>query len=262
MKKIEKRVLVSYDDLCPYQCKHCYTLDIDRLDKNREIEEIVDSIKDVEFDIVYVSQRRENFIKQDQGIELCEKVFDRYKCNILIITRNVFTQQHIDRLKELQREMDKVGKRLFVAVSIFATKSFALSENPNKVPSPYERIKFLEKMSQEKIDTITLIRPVFPNSIVPIEELYEIVDLCSEFNSCVVSSGLAVNDNILWRLGLKSEDFCYINNAKYLEGAMEGKLQFVNVSKELSSLKQHCKEKKVKFFDHTLKAINFYLEKD
>ncbi len=262
MKKVEKRVLISYDDLCPYQCKHCYTLDIDRLDKSREIEEIVDSIEGAKFDIVYVSQRRENFIKQDQGIELCEKVFERYKCNILIITRNVFTQHYIDRLKELQRRMDKIGKRLFVAVSIFATKSFALSENPNKVPSPYERIKFLEKMSQEKIETITLIRPVFPNSIVPIEELYEIVDLCSKFSSCVVSSGLAVNDNILWRLGLKSEDFCYVDNMDYLEGAMEGKLRFVNVSRELSLLKQHCKKDKVKCFDHTMEAINFYLEKD
>lgn len=262
MKKIEKRSLISFDDLCPYQCKHCYTLDIDRSNKNRSIEEIVDSIGDTDFDIVYVSQRRDNFIDQDYGIELCERVFDRYGCNILVITRNVFSQQHIERLKALHQKMLNVGKRLFVAVSIFATKSFSVSENPNKVPSPYERIRFLEKLSQEKIDTITLIRPVFPNNIVPIEELYEIVDLCSEFNSCIVSSGLAINDNILWRLGLNLEDFYYVENMPYLEGVMEGKLKFVDVSKELLLLKQHCQENNISFFDHTLSAINFYIEKD
>ena len=51
MNTITQRVLVSFDDICPYQCKHCFTLDIPRSEENRTIEQILASIasKDFEF---------------------------------------------------------------------------------------------------------------------------------------------------------------------------------------------------------------------
>ena len=263
MDILTDRALISFDDICPYQCKHCYTLDIPRKPVNRSMEEIVDSISTCKFDIVYISQRRENFVDPNVGIELCEMVFKRYKCNIFIITRNVFENEHILKLKKLKEKMEMEGKHLFVAVSVFATHSYMQSENPNIVPSPYERISFLKTLAEEGFFTITLIRPVFPKKIIPIEELYEIVDLCKcNANSCVVSSGLAVNANILWRLGVDKSDFDYISNSHYLEGAMEGVLDFIDVTKELSLLKEYCSNVNVPFFEHTISALNYLLRND
>lgn len=259
MKTVKKRVLVSFDDLCPYQCKHCYTLGIPRTNSNRSIETIVKSIAELEFDIVYVSQRRENFINQNQGIELCEQLFEKYKCHILIITRNVFETQHIERLKKLKNKMATVHKNIVVAVSVFATKSYSISENPNVLPTPNERLQFVQTLAVEGFDTITMIRPVFPSKFVPVEELYEIVDLCETFDTCIVSSGLAVNENILWQLHIQERELSYVDNAQYLEGAMEGELRFVDVSQELDSLKKYCKNKKIPFFEHSMSAVNFLL---
>lgn len=256
MDKITSRILISFDDICPFQCKHCYTLDIQRENNDRSVDDIVNSLKDTTFDIVYISQRRENFVNPDKGLALCEKVFEHYHCNIFLITRNVFTAKHIERLKNLKIQMSTLGKRLLVGVSIFATQSYFKSENPNLVPSPYARMNFLSLLSKDKFDTITIIRPVFPRKIIPIEELYEIVDYCKNIKTCIVSSGLAVNENILWRLGMNSSEFNYIDNAPYLEGAMEGDFKFVNVSEELNMLREYCQLKNIAFFEHTIQAIN------
>lgn len=258
MEKIANRVLVSFDDICPYQCKHCYTLDIQRENGNRSMNDIISSIENQTFDIVYISQRRENFVNPDMGIELCERIFERYHCNIFLITRNVFESKHIVRLKKLKTQMSSIGKKLFVGVSVFATQSYSKSENPNLVPSPYARIKFLSLLGEEGFDTITIIRPIFPQKIVPIEELYEIVDLCKGLKTCIVASGLAVNEHILWRLGIDSADLKYIDDVHYLEGAMEGEFKFVDVSKELSLLKEYCEMRGILFFEHTIQAINFW----
>lgn len=261
MTYLSKRALISFDDLCPYQCKHCYTLDIPRSSENRTINELVESLSSFEFDIVYVSQRRENFVNPDNGIKLCESIFERYKCNIFMITRNVFDKAHLERLHRLKKQMEVEGKYLFVGVSLFATHSYKLSENPSCVPSPYERIEFLKTLADEGFYTVTLIRPVFPDNIIPIKELYEIVDGCKgNSHNCIASSGLAVNKNILWRLGIDESTLDYVSDVRYLEGAMEGHLDFVNVSHELTLLKEYCINQDVPFFAHTLSALNHLIK--
>ncbi len=262
MDNIKNRVLVSFDDICPYQCKHCYTLDIPRQNDNRSIDGIVNAISSTSFDVVYISQRRDNFVIPDKGIELCEKLFERYVCNLFIITRNIFKEQHINRLNDLRKRMQLEGKTLFVAVSIFATKSAYKSENPALVPSPDQRILFLEELSKKGFNTITLIRPVFPSKMVAVEELFEIVDKIKVFDTCIVSSGLAVNENILWRLNMDPSEYKYIDNANYLEGAMEGTFKFLDVSTELNLLKNYCNKNGVPFFEHTIPALNFIVNKN
>lgn len=256
---IKKRVLVSYDDICPFQCKHCYTLDIKREKNNRSINEIIDGISSDDFDVVYVSQRRDNFSNPDLGIELCEKLFDRYKCNIFIITRNIFDEEQIRSLCKLRERMNSYNKDVIVAVSLFATNSYSISENQNKVPTPEARIYFLNKIAESGIKAIALIRPVFPNKIVNVKELYEIIDSIKSFISCVVSSGLAVNDNILWRLGMNSNDFSYASSNNYLEGVMEGELKFIDVSEELLLVKNYCIKNEIPYFEHTMPALDYLL---
>lgn len=256
MEIIKHRILVSFDEQCPYQCKHCYTLDIPRYG-SRSMEEIVNSIDRQSFDIVYVSQRRENFENPLRGLSFCRKLFERYKSHIIIITRNVFSGNAIEQLLDLSSEMKKEGKILFFAVSVFATASFSISENPYIVPSPYERINFLHQLSQNGIPVIAMIRPIFPDKIIPITEVFEIIDLCKNDNICIVSSGLAINDNILWRLGITKDSLVLQENFGYLEGVMEGNLSFVDVSNELNLIQEHCQYNKIPFFSHSMQAINF-----
>ena len=77
-----------------------------------DLTEIVDSLNGAIFDIVYVSQRKENSIDTDNGLLLCEKLFSQYACSIVIITRNVFNLDQINLLL-LQKRMQQEGKFLF-----------------------------------------------------------------------------------------------------------------------------------------------------
>ena len=130
---LKKREIVSFDGPCPYNCKHCYTFELDRTGDNRTVDEIVDSLMDKEFDIVYVSQRKDNFVNPDEGIELCEKLYDRYNCNLIAITRNIFDSKQLDRLDGLNKKMRCNNRYLFFAVSIPAIDSAELTEDLNKL---------------------------------------------------------------------------------------------------------------------------------
>lgn len=257
---IKKRELVSFDEVCPFNCKHCYTFELNRTGDSRTIDEIVDSLADKEFDIVYVSQRKDNFVNPDEGIELCEKLYDKYNCNLIAITRNIFNNKQLERLNILNMKMRCNDRYLFFAVSVPALESAELTEDLNKIPTPKERMKFLNDISKKGILNILLIRPLFPNNLIPIDESITLIEQCKDFVDCVVSSGLAVNEYILRRLNLKEEDFIYTDeHLDYLVGAIEGDVKYVNVKKEIELLKITCKKCNIPFFEHTIPAINYLI---
>lgn len=257
---IRKRELVSFDDMCPFNCKHCYTFELDRTGYNRTVDEIVDSLVDKEFDIIYVSQRKENFVDPDEGIELCEKLYEKYNCNLIAITRNVFDNKQLERIDRLNKKMRCNNRFLFLAVSIPAIESAELTEDLSKIPTPKQRIGFLEDISKREILNILLIRPLFSDNMIPIDEPLKIIEQCKTFVSCVVSSGLAVNEYILRRLNLKEEDFLYTDEKiDYLVGAIEGDVKYINVKKEIEIIRESCQKWNVPFFEHTIPAINCLL---
>lgn len=256
---INKRIFVSFDEYCPFECKHCYTYDIER-SYCRTVDEIVESISDEDFDVVYVSQKNDNFANPERGIALCEKLFDRYGCNIFAITRNTFDTLEIERVRELYTRMRTANKLLVFAVSVSAIQSAYKTEDLMRVPSPDSRIAFISRLSASGIPIMAMIRPVYPEKIVPSRELFQIVDLCRSHASCVVSSGLGVNGTILNRLGMKREDFTYIKDFEYLQGAIDCSIDFIDVRDELARLHAKCEDAALPFFEHSMPALNHLYE--
>ena len=258
---INKRVLVSFDGACPFYCKHCYTYGLEQGLNNRSIEEIIKSIEKKDFDIIYVSQKKENFANPDEGILLCELLYNRYHTDIMAITRNVFDEKQINRLRDLDQKMRNAGKQIFLAVSISAIESAGVTEDLERVPSPYERINFLRDVSKAGITTFLVIRPLYPQTIIPISEVFSLVDKSKNYVSGILSSGLAVNKTILDQLGLDENDFLYSEEDKsdYFVGAIED-IKFTNVKKELKMLRDYCKKHNIPFFSHSLPAINYMKE--
>ena len=83
---LKKREIVSFDGPCPYNCKHCYTFGLKEENKHLTIENIINSLKGKEFDVIYVSHNKENFLKPSEGIKLCEELFSNYNKDIIAIT--------------------------------------------------------------------------------------------------------------------------------------------------------------------------------
>lgn len=257
--EIQNRVFVSFDGQCPYNCKHCFSFECKQQSPPRTINQIIDSLQDLYFDVVYVSQKRENFINPGLGLLLCEKLFERYRCNIVIITRNVFSDIEQERLLSLKDKMRACGKYLFIGVSVVGKASACFTEDLSVAPSPMARIEFAKKIYQKGLYSMLLIRPMFPETIIPSREWKSIVDQVAGSISCILSGALMVNRDILARLGLNETDLHYLDGgeSEYLEGAIAGSMKFVDVRNELSQLKAYCHDYSIPFFEHSLPAINY-----
>lgn len=257
--KLSRRAFVSFDELCPYQCKHCYTYGIER-NKFRTTEEIVDSISKESFDVIYVSQKNDNFSNPSRGIDLCRKLFEKYNKDLFIITRNVFNNDEMQELCSLKSTMDEKGKKIFIAISLNSLASVGVCEDISKTPSPIERIYFIKKLSKEGYNPILMLRPIFPDKIIPVGECLEILESTYEYVSCVVSSGLGVNSDILKRLDMQENDFTYNQSQEYLQGAIDCEIKFVDVDFEIEKIRQKCESLNISMFEHSMPALNYVLE--
>lgn len=257
-----KRQFVSFTGKCPYQCNHCYTFctGYDSYDSGKNVEEIVKSLQDEVFDIVYVSGHKENFVNPNEGIELCEQIFKRYNSDIMITTRNIFDCEQLERIKALNEKMKEKNKDLFFCASIPALQSYRKLEPNPIIPNPIQRIDNLKKIFDIGIYTILTLRPLCPDGYIPIKEIIEIIEKCKLHTSVVLSSGIVVDDEILCKLPEFPKDFkC---QEKPLMPCLKNKLsmRYVDVDSEINEIKMKCKEYSLPFFEHSLPAIE-YLKK-
>ena len=260
---ISNRKLVSFDGHCPVNCKHCYTHDfVYETEINPDygqINDLVSSLDDgKDFDVIYVSRRRENFIDESAGIELIKQLYRKYKKHILVITRMNLTKTCIDQLAQINCAMMTEGKRLVVAISIAADSSYNTIEDSQHIASPRDRCEALKKTHEAGIQTILMARPILPNSIIPTREIIELIIEYKQSIDVVVSSGLAVNHRILSRLNKTEKDFIYLpgDNTEFLIGSEAKGIRYVDVSKELASIKESCIKIKIPFYTHSIQALN------
>ncbi|QTE67633.1 hypothetical protein JNO48_10555 [Clostridiales bacterium] len=261
MVSYTNRVLVSFSGKCPLECKHCYTLDFDcpktKQDMD-EIDQIVASIRNSSFDIIYVSHDRENFIDEQAGIRLVESLYETYQKSMLIITRKNLAQDTVRQLAELSEKMADNNQTLFIAVSIPANASYGITEKTDKIATPSDRCELLFRLHQSGIKTILLARPIFPNSIIPTSEITGMISDYHDSIDAVVASGLAVNDTILERLGLSGKELNYLpgNNKEFLIGSSAKDIKYLDVHSELAEIENTCKDFGIVFSTHSMDALN------
>lgn len=261
MKMYTSRILVSFSGRCPLECKHCYTLDCDSHKNEKdldEIESIVSSVRGSTFDIIYISHDRENFIDEQAGIKLTESLYAAYKKSILIITRKNLCQSTIKQLAALSKKMKVNGDSLFVAVSIPANSSYGITEKTEQIASPLDRCELLKALHLNGIKSILMARPIFPNAIVPIDEVIEMISDYHEYLDAVVASGLAVNDSILERLGLSESELMFLpgNHSSFLIGSSAKNIKYIDVDAELIKIKKVCDKNRIIFSTHSMDALN------
>lgn len=267
MNNYIERALVSFSGPCPLNCKHCYTLDNDNPsngDDYSEVEKIVNSISSSSFDIIYVSHDRENFMDEEAGFHLVERLFQTYHKSILIITRKLLNQTTISKLGDLNKLMSKEDKELYIAVSIPANSSYSITENEDLIATPSERYDLLARIHNEGIKSILMARPIFPNKFVPTTEITSSIAKYHNSIDAVVASGLAVNEAILERLQLNADSFKFLpgNNQEFLIGSSAKNIKYIDVTDELSAIEQTCKEYNIVFSTHSMNALNILCQKN
>ena len=253
-----KREFASFSGKCPYACLHCYTFTPNYQTMGEDnITKIVNRLDGKNPDVIYISGHKENFFNPDQGLELSEKLFEAYHCDILMTTRNVFHKEAVSRLSKLNSRMRNEGKNLFFCISIPALESYKKLESNPIIPTPQQRIEFLSEVYASGIDTFLTVKPLCPNEFIPIEEALEIIDRCKDYSTVVLSSGIVVDNHILKRL--KGFPIEYKSEQAPLMKCLENDIsvQYVEVSKELSQIEALCSEYKLPFFQHSMPAIQY-----
>lgn len=254
-----RRQFVSFTGECPFKCNHCYTFckGYSSLDSGNSIKEIIQGLQKEDFDIVYISGHKENFVNPDDGIELCEQIFEKYNSDIMITTRSVFNQNHLKKIDKLNKKMKEKNKDLFFCASIPALKSYKKLEPSLIIPSPVKRIENLKKIFNLGIYTILTLRPLCPDNYIPIKEIIDIIESCKQHTSVVLSSGIVVDDEILHKLVDFPKDF--ISQEKSLMPCLKNNLsmRYVDVYNELIKIKEKCEEYELPFFEHSLPVIEY-----
>lgn len=263
MKRLlNKRALVSFSGYCPLRCKHCYTYEL-KQEKNKkdyeEINEIIDSLYNKEFDVVYVSHDRENMIDEKAGVELVKRIYKTFHKPILIITRKVLGGDTITSLSQICESMKANNNIFAVGVSVSANDSYNMLEDISVIDSPEDRFCFIQDLHNNHIPTILMARPILPDNLIPTREIIDLIKKYSPFIDAIVSSGVAVNDGILKRLGMSDSDFNYLpgDNAEFLIGTEVCDIKYVDVKSELERVKECCDECDKPFFTHSMDALNF-----
>ncbi|MCM1286214.1 MAG: hypothetical protein NC213_07645 [Acetobacter sp.] len=260
MKKYTKRELVSFNGKCNFNCKHCFALELEDNQRTNSISQIINSLKSKEFDVIYVSHNKENFINVDEGIELCETLFNTYKKDICVTTRQVIEEQNaLKTLKDLNNKMLNSGNSLYFSISIPALYSYDFTENKTFVPTPIQRILFMKSLKNMGIKVILTVRPLFPEKYIEKQEIIDLIRISQPFVDAVTTGGLIATDEILKRLSINKNDIdlSVNNDSDYLVGAVKENAMFVNVNKEIEYLKEICQKNNLQFFKHSMDALNY-----
>ncbi|MDR3293385.1 MAG: hypothetical protein LBT20_04690 [Clostridiales bacterium] len=258
VEKSLRRGFASFGGICPIACNHCYTFMRGYQHKpDEKVDDIVNSLKGKVYDIIYISGHCENFINQEQGFELCEKLFSSYNCDIMLTTRMVLDVGIINRLSSLNKKMCQNGNTLFVCSSIPALESYRKLEPSKYMPSPRERIRFLRDVHNEGIITFLTLRPLFPDYYINTTELLQLIDEAQDASDIVLSSGIVVNEDNLKKL-------CGFNVKKATTGHLMNCLdnadisvQYVDVTNELKLLNEKSCFLQLPFFSESLIAVKF-----
>lgn len=254
----KSRAFASFSGICPYGCLHCYTFSDDFINRGKATtEDIINDLKNKEFNIVYISGFRENFTNPLLGIALIEAIYSHFHCDILLTTRAVFDASETQRLFEINNRMRQDNKRLYFCESIPAYQSYQLLEpNPN-IPSPQRRLEFIKQLYIGGISTILTIRPLCPDKFIPISESVRIINEIKGYCSAIISSGIVVNDIILKRLHSFPTYFNFTE--KKIMSCLNNDItvKYVDVSAELQVIENLCSYHNIPFFHNSLPAINY-----
>ena len=257
----KSRTFVSYQGKCPMNCKHCYAHELEYSSNSNCISEVVNEVDKQEFDIIYVSQRYENFYDEEKGVSLCQALYERHHKDLLIITRSYLSDRLVEKLVQLNKTMQCRGNQLYLAVSICAEQSYSFTEDESVCPTPQQRLLNLKRVHPHHIKTLLFLRPVFPDKVIPAAECISIIKQAKDFTDAVISSGLIVSDAILKRLGLEKASFAYLESgdSSYLADLNQDDILYMDVENELQMIQNECEFFGIPFFRHSMPALNYLL---
>ena len=258
------KITISLGGKCPLGCKHCYTntssFVYQPIMSPKDVIEELSRYDEKDITTICVSGDTDCFIDASKGLELLSLIVRNYFTqNIMFTTRLVPNSQHEDSIVALAHECLK-RKQLFIpCISIVSYSYPNTIENPLLVPPSKDRLDFLIRLSKKGIPCFLTLRPTFPFSIVPLEEIERILDYVGNAPASLLGEVFLIDqeDEIARRLNLPPNDLkqIIVSSMTFIKQPTKWKKQYLK--KEFEAIQNLCKERGLPFFLRSMSAINY-----
>ena len=151
--------------------------------------------------------------------------------------------------------MLRSGRLLTACVSIPAIASIKKLEPSSRIPSPKRRIRFLHQLHGLNIATVLTLRPLFPQSFIPIDELIDIIVSAASASSAVLSSGIVLEEGVQSRLRKLPADLHTVRAPLMPCLGNKYDVLYVDVEPELRTLRDVCSKRGLPFFTESISAV-------
>ena len=257
------KVTISLGGVCTLGCKHCYTTT--KAFKHQlamSSSNVMTRLQNmnVNFTTICISGDTDCFLDPDAGLDLIEKIVSAYTLEtIMFTTRLIPSPQIIQRLIQLG-EICRKRKQLFIPCVSVVSFSYPNSvELVRRVPSSQDRLAFLNHLSDAGLTCFLALRPTFPFSVVPKEEVVKIIDFVGSHPAAVLGEVLLVdNDNeIARRLHLDST--MVAQSQKSHMSFLEQHTLWTKclLSEEVDFVREQCHSRGMPYFLRSMSAVNY-----
>lgn len=211
----DRRAMISYDlgEACKYDCLYCYNQENPEVDRFESLDEIIKKLKSKSdyFDIISAGCEQELFLYPKGALEYVDAVSKLGKV-VSIVTKAPLSRKTIKKLNLIDKELKKKGNYLAMEVSFISGKE--RPEIENKTPTVERRIKNMVDLKNVGIYTVPFIRPILPDEIVSVEEIYPFIDKTKDLVDVYALGDFYFNENIMEKMKLKNLGNDFFNNVE------------------------------------------------
>lgn len=195
---------------CRLNCRHCYIFAggfvfLPPTSPRKLVDEI--ARLDPQPKAVYLSGDIEPFLAADEALEFLQAASETLNVHLMFTTRLALDETTVSALDGIRAMQGTRDRLLIGSVSIPALESYDRIERPALVPSPSSRLDLVRRLSRRGIPVMVSIRPLLPESLVPMSEYRLLLAAIRDADAvCALSSPLFFDRSgvIERRLGLSN----------------------------------------------------------
>jgi len=259
----EGKITISLGGKCTLNCKHCYTNTSSFVHQPQISPKTASKLLqdcDAEFSTICVSGDIDCFLDPELGIELLTNIVENFETqNIMFTTRLIPQQNVIEKLIKLG-EICTARKQLFIpCISLVSFNYPNVVENAKKVNSSIERLDFFKKLSNSGLPCFLTLRPTFPFSLVPFDEIEKILDYVDDSPAAVLGEVLLLDakNEIAQKLAIvkSPEDQFEESKMTFIEQPIIWKKLYIKHEHRL--IKEACNRRGLPFFLRSMSAVHY-----
>jgi hypothetical protein len=260
------KITISLGGICSLGCKHCYTMTkAFNHQPAMTPASVILRMKEIRvpFSTICISGDTDCFLDPIQGLELIEMIVDNYHSeSIMFTTRLVPSKFIIDKIIEVSKICKERNQLFIPCISLVSYTYPNTIERSNLVPSSIERLDFLNFLCDSGLSCFLTLRPTFPFSLVPKNEIVQILDYVAQRPTTILGEVLLSDSSnqVLDRLHITSilSKESEVSEMTFLDQPSSWKKYLL--VEEVEFIRDLCENRNIPYFLRSVSAINYTKE--